>query len=176
MAAALVEMVCNLTVGKPAYAEHEPAMIAARERAHALRAEGVTLVGEDAAAFRSVIEAYKLPREGEAAAALRSERIQSAFALAAGVPVETANAAGELLGIAESIVAGANPNVVSDLAAAAACARAALSTALVNIEINRESITDQELRASLATHMGEIEQELAHAETVVASVRKRLVG
>ena len=32
MGAALVEMVCNLTIGKPAFAEHEAVMTEARDR------------------------------------------------------------------------------------------------------------------------------------------------
>ena len=33
MAAALLEMVCNLTIGKPAYAEHDDTMTSVRDRA-----------------------------------------------------------------------------------------------------------------------------------------------
>jgi formiminotetrahydrofolate cyclodeaminase len=175
MAAALVEMVCNLTAGRPAYAEHEATMVAARERAQVLRAESLALVDEDAAAFRAVIDAYKLPKESDAQRSARSAEIQRAFAGAAEVPRRTALAAAETLELAESIVAGANPNVVSDAAAAAASARAALTTALVNIEINRESISDPGLKASLGEAMAEIERELARADAIVAAVRRRLV-
>jgi methenyltetrahydrofolate cyclohydrolase len=176
MAAALLEMVCNLTIGKPAHTEHERTMTAVLERAGALRAEALALVDEDAAAFRSVIEAYRLPRATAAELERRSEQIQRALAGAADVPRRTASAAAELVALAESIVPGANPTVVSDIAAGAASARAALETALVNIEINRGSITDDELRASLGEAVAEIERELARAGSVLDAVRKRLAG
>jgi formiminotetrahydrofolate cyclodeaminase len=176
MAAALVEMVCNLTIGKPAFAEHEPALEAVRGRAATLRAESLVLVAEDATAFAAVIDAYKLPRETDAERQRRHDGIQHALAGAAEVPHRTALAAAELVALAASIVTISNPNVVSDVAAAAASARAALSTALVNIEINRISITDPALQETLATAMSEIELELDHADAVVAAVRARMLA
>jgi methenyltetrahydrofolate cyclohydrolase len=176
MAAALVEMVCNLTIGRPAYAEHEAVMIDARDRAGIRRSEALALVDEDAAAFQAVIDAYKLPKGTESEAAERGERIQLAMAGAADVPRRTAVAAAEILDLADSIVLGSNPNVVSDVAAAAASARAALETALVNIDINRGSITDPALNESLGEAVARIELDLAHADSVVAAVRRRIAG
>ena len=49
--AALVEMVCNLTIGKPAFAEHEGTMTEARDRATTVRHQAVGLAAEDAEAF-----------------------------------------------------------------------------------------------------------------------------
>jgi methenyltetrahydrofolate cyclohydrolase len=174
MAAALVEMVCSLTVGKPAYAEHEALMSATRARAAELRADSLALAAEDAAAFSAVIDAYRLPRASEQERELRRSEVQRALAGAADVPRRTALAAAELVALAEAIVAGANPNVVSDAAAAAASARAALQTARVNIEINRASIDDAELNAALALSVRAIEAELPRADAVVAAVLERL--
>ena len=142
-------MVCNLTIGKPAYAEHEAIDDrGARPRA-VLRVEAIGLAAEDAAAFTAVIAAYRLPKETEAEAAARAARIQAALAGAADVPRRTAAAASEVLDLAERIVPGANPTSSRDAAAAAGAARGALQTALVNIDANRASITDPALRAEL---------------------------
>ena len=176
LGAALLEMACNLTIGRPAYAEHEATMLAARAAARTLRTDAMALVEEDATAFRAVIDAYKLPRGDEAEATRRSERIELALAGAADVPRRTALAAAEILTLAESIVPRANPNVVSDVAAAAAAAGAALSTALVNIEVNRGSIGDAELKASLGEAIAEAERQCARAEAVVTAVRMRTAG
>jgi methenyltetrahydrofolate cyclohydrolase len=176
MAAALVEMVCNLTIGKPAYAEHEATMIAARKQAGARREQALILVEDDAAAFRAVIEGYGLPKGTEAEAAERAERIQLALAGAADVPRQTAIAASAILELAESIVEGANINVASDVAAAAASARAALETARVNIEVNSRAIADPRLRESLAESVREIERDIARADALVAAVRERISG
>ena len=54
MAAALLEMVCNLTIGKPAYAEHDETMTSVRDRASSLRSDALGLAQEDAEAFGAV--------------------------------------------------------------------------------------------------------------------------
>jgi formiminotetrahydrofolate cyclodeaminase len=176
IAAALVEMVCNLTIGKPAYAAAEARVRAVRDRASGLRAEAVGLAAEDAAAFEAVIAAYRLPRDGEAESVERGARIQQALAAAAEVPRRTAAAAAEVVALAASILDGSNPNVVTDLAAAAAAARGALDTALVNIEINAASITDPEVGAALAEATAQIARERERADSLVAAVRERVAG
>lgn len=176
MAAALVEMVCNLTIGKPAYAEHDAAMTAARDRARAIRSEAIGLMDEDAAAFSAVIDAYKLPRSSDLERAARSEAIQHALALAADVPRRTARAAAASVGLGESILDAANPNVITDIAAGAAAARAALDSARVNIEINAASITDPMIGAGLAAALEEIVRELDRADRLIATVRERLAA
>jgi formiminotetrahydrofolate cyclodeaminase len=174
--AALVEMVCNLTIGKPAFAEHEAVMTEARERAGAIRRAAVGLAAEDAEAFDAVIAAYRLPRESEDETDARTAAIQAALATAADVPRRTAAAASEVLDLAERIVPGANPNVVSDVAAAAGAARGALQASLVNIDANAASITDAGLRDELAEVTRTIERDLARADAIVAAVRERMAG
>jgi methenyltetrahydrofolate cyclohydrolase len=173
MGAALVEMLCNLTIGKPAYAEHEAVMAATRDRASELRGEAPGLAAEDAAAYSAVIAAYRLPKESEAEAGVRAEQIQAALVLAADVPRRTAAAASTVLDLAERIVPIANVNVIADGAAAAGAARAALQTALLNIDANRASITDPALRAELADVARRIEGELVRADAIVSTVRER---
>jgi formiminotetrahydrofolate cyclodeaminase len=176
MAAALVEMFCNLTIGKPAYAEHEATMTSVRDRATELRAEALLLAAEDAAAFRAVIDAYRLPKEPESEATKRRGRIQGALAGAADVPRRTAAAATEILDLAETVVPLGNLNVISDAAAAAGAARAALQTALLNIDANRALIEDPVLGAELAAVAAEIEQQLVRADRIVEAVRARAAG
>jgi formiminotetrahydrofolate cyclodeaminase len=176
IAAALVEMVCNLTIGKPAYAAHEATMTEARDRATTMRREAVELAAEDAAAFAAVIAAYRLPKETGAEAEARAAQIQEALATAADVPRRTAQAASEVLDLAERIVPGANPNVVSDAAVAAGAARGALHSALVNIDANRASIADPDLRAELDDVTAVIEGDLGRADSIVRTVRERMAG
>ena len=88
-------------------------MTEARDRAPRSDVEAVGLAAEDADAFDAVIAAYRLPKETEAETATRAARIQEALAAAADVPRRTAAAAAEIVELAERIVHGANPNVVS---------------------------------------------------------------
>ena len=174
MAAGLVEMVTNLTVGNPRYAEHEPTMIDARSRAGAVRQTAVQLVAEDATAFTAVTDAYKLPRATDEDKAARTAAIQQALLGAADVPVRTARAASTVVDLAERILPGANVNVLSDVAIAASSARAGLEGAIVNIEINRVAIKDEAEKAHLGDAIAASERDLDRADAVVATVRKGL--
>lgn len=173
-AAGLVEMVTNLTIGNPRYAEHEPTMVEAREAAGAVRAEAIRLADDDARAFTAVTDAYKLPRASDDEKAARTAAIQRALLGAADVPVRTAQAATTVLDLTERILPGANVNVLSDVAVAASSARAGLEAAIINIEINRVAIKDEQEKARLAEAVETIERDLGRADAVVATVRKGL--
>lgn len=174
MAAALVEMVCNLTIGKPAYAEHEEAVQAILNRASPIRRDALGLAAEDAAAFTAVIGAYRLPRSTGEEAEARSAQIQAALAEAADVPRRTAQAAISVLELAEELAPIGNANVISDAAVAAAAARAALQAARLNIEANRSSIDDSELRGELAAVNEQIDRNLRRADEIVSAVQQRM--
>jgi formiminotetrahydrofolate cyclodeaminase len=172
--AALVSMVCNLTIGKPRYAEHEATMTAALARAEDCRRAAEALVSEDAVAFAAVIAAYKLPKDDEAA---RRTAIQHALRGAAAVPLKTAERAVEVIVLAERVLDGANVNVVSDVAVAASSARAALQSAQVNVEVNLASLSDI-VRADLRARLDgcDVAGASVRADAVVAAVRAKIAG
>jgi formiminotetrahydrofolate cyclodeaminase len=172
--AALVSMVCNLTIGKPKYAEHEPVMRDALVSATHLRAQAVQLAADDAVAFSAVTDAYKLPKATDADKATRSAAIQSALVGAAAVPLRTAAVAAEIIELAGRILAGANVNVLSDVAVAAASARAALEAAIINVEINLGAMKDEGLRAALRADLDKHAAAAAVAGGIVTAVQERI--
>lgn len=172
--AALVAMVCNLTIGKPRYAEHEPLMRQTLAEVTALRAQAVQLAADDAAAFGAVTDAYKLPKDTDAAKSARTEAIQAALVGAADVPLRTAAVAAAIIDHAGRIMDGANVNVLSDVAVAAASARAALDAAVINVEINLGAMNDPARRDALRA---ELDKHTAAADTaaaLVTAVRERI--
>jgi methenyltetrahydrofolate cyclohydrolase len=174
--AALVGMVCNLTIGKPKYAEHEETMLTALVSATELREQSVRLAAEDAVVFGAVSDAYKLPRDTDAEKAERTGAIQVALVGAAGVPLRTAAVAAAIIALAELVLDGANVNVLSDVAVAASSARAALDAAVVNVEINLAALKDQDSRATLRAELDKHALAVAAADRVVAAVRARIGG
>ena len=74
------------------------------------------------------------------------------------------------------ILPGANVNVLSDVAVAAASAHAALESARVNIDVNRSAISSPEVREELTLAAAGIDAELVRAEAIVAKVRDRIDG
>ena len=167
MGAALVSMVCELTIGRPKYAQHEPTMRAALAEAGECRQRAVDLAEADALAFTMVTDAYRLPKATEEDKAARSTAIQEALVQAADVPLRTAALAAEILALARMIRPGANVNVLSDVAVAAVSARAAMQAAAVNVAVNRASMTDVIARARLETELARIGDEVAAAEKFI---------
>ena len=61
MGAALISMVCNVTIGKKGQEQAAAEMLAVRAESEALRARLAAMVDEDIAAFDGLMAAYKLP-------------------------------------------------------------------------------------------------------------------
>ncbi|MGH8792178.1 MAG: cyclodeaminase/cyclohydrolase family protein [Stackebrandtia sp.] len=172
--AALVSMVCNLTIGKPKYAEHEDTMRKVLSRATQLRTEALRLAEADAEAFAGVAAAYGLARDTDEAKAARRQAIQEALVGAADVPLRTAALAAEVIGLAGQIAAGANVNVLSDVAVAADSARAALRSAEMNVNVNLSSMADAGRREALAARLSTHVKAIDDADEIVVAVAERI--
>lgn len=172
--AALISMVCNLTIGNPRYAEYEEHMRAALASATELRARAVELAAADAVAFGAVSDAYGLPKDSDTEKVARTAAIQAALVGAAEVPLRAAATAAAIIELAERIRAEANRNVVSDVAVAAASARAALDGAVVNVEVNLGLMKDEARRDALRAELAGYAAVGPAADRIVAAVREGL--
>jgi methenyltetrahydrofolate cyclohydrolase len=172
-AAALVAMVARYSDG-PRYAEHALAIRRIRDAADELRENALTFAEADAAAFTAVTEAYRLPKATAAEAADRSAAIAAAVLAAAGPPALVVGVAARVLDLAEDLLPVSNRNVVSDVAAAAEAARAAATTARVNIEINLAGITDAQASSELLAVAGSVDGLCDRADKVTGAVRAGL--
>jgi glutamate formiminotransferase/formiminotetrahydrofolate cyclodeaminase len=176
LGASLVAMVCELTVGRAAYADAEPIAREAGEAARELRDELMELAERDAAAYDAVVRARKLPRESEAEQAARSAAIDAASVIAAEVPLQVARVAVRVLDLAERIAPVGNRNAVSDAGVAALLAAAAIRGAVLNVRINLPYLPAGTALAGTAPGMlAELEATAATAETAaLAAVAARL--
>ena len=153
LGAALVSMVCHLTIGKEKYRAYEQTMIEARATADELRARALALVAEDSASFSAVGAAYALPRGSDEEKAARQARIQEALKGATDVPLRTVALAARVIELCAHIVDGANTNAISDVGVGALSARAALDGAALNVKINLALIKDEAFKAATAARM-----------------------
>lgn len=153
MAAALVNMVASMSRGKKAYAQYEPQLSQAVSRLAQLREKLKASIDADAEAFQAVMAAYKTSKEGTDGAG----RIDSALKQATGIPLQVAERAREVLGIAESLRPITSPNMSSDLTTAVALARASVEGALANVQINVESLKDADFVAQVRQRMRALE-------------------
>jgi formiminotetrahydrofolate cyclodeaminase len=174
MGAALVAMVCNFTIGKPRYAEHEQTMTDALAAADTLREQALSLAEQDTVAFSKVLDAYRLPKDTDEALRARSTAIQAAMVDAADVQLRLAALAASVIALAGRIVDGANVNVLAEAAIAASSARAALSAAALNVEANLAALHDAERRDSLAAALAEHTPAERAVDEIVQTVRQRM--
>lgn len=172
-AAALVAMVARYTDG-PKYAEHAELVHKIRDTADQLRGEALDLAEDDVAAFTAVTEAYRLPKGDERLAAERTIAIEAATLGAARPPEALVQLVSRILTLAEDLLPIGNRNVISDVAAAAEAARAAATTARVNIEINLGGISGTAARAELVAAADSVDRLAERADGLTAAVRAEL--
>ena len=174
MGAALVSMVCNLTIGKEKFSGVEAQMKEILARSEALRAELTQLMADDVAAFNAVMAAFRLPKATEADKRGRGEAVQASLKQATLTPLATARACAEVIELCQSVVDMGNPNAISDAGAGAACAQAGLKAAALNVFINLPSLKDESF---VLTRRAELEQILTRydlADEIYESVKGKL--
>jgi methenyltetrahydrofolate cyclohydrolase len=143
MGAALVSMVCNLTIGKKKYAEVEAEMKDVLAKSEALRLKLTGMIEDDVTAFDAVMAAYGMAKESDADKAAREKAIQAALKQATEVPLRCCYAAREVIDLAAIASDKGNLNVISDAGVAVLAAYAALRSAALNVFTNARMITDK---------------------------------
>ena len=163
MGAALVSMVCNLTIGKKKYVEVEGDMKDVLAKSEALRVKLIGMIEDDVKAFDAVMGAYGMPKETDADKAKRDQAIQAALKLATDVPMACARAARQVIDIAAIASDKGNLNVISDAGVGVLAGYAALRSAALNVFTNARMITDKTFAEAKLKELNEL---LAGAEGV----------
>jgi formiminotetrahydrofolate cyclodeaminase len=161
MGAALVSMICNLTIGKKKYAEVEPEMKDVLAKAEALRHRLTGMIEDDVKAFDAVMAAYGMAKESDADKAARDKAIQAALKQATEVPMRCCHAAREVIDLAAIASDKGNLNVISDAGVGVLAAYAALRSAALNVFSNARIITDKTFAEAKLKELNEL---LAGAE------------
>lgn len=130
MAAALVSMVLNFTIGKPKYEAYATELRSLYEKSEKLRQEFLNLVDLDVVAYQS-----KDTRK------------------ALDVPFMLSRLCVEGMRLCPPLVKKGNPHLASDVAVAAIFFESAFSAACVNVEINLKGLGDKKLARLLRGEM-----------------------
>ncbi len=144
LATSLGTMVCNLTIGKKKYEAAEIDLKEAKVKLEKLQNEFITLAEKDNAAFDTVMNAFKLPKETDAQKSFRKEEIEKSTYHAAMVPSEVISKCAELLPILEIAAKKGNQNSLSDAGVAISLTSTASQGAFLNVLINCMSLADKE--------------------------------
>ncbi len=175
--AALVSMVCNLTIGKKNYEAVSEDLKRTLAKAESLRAELTKGIDEDVVAFNTLMSAYGLPRATDEDKAKRSEAIQAALKTATLAPLHTCTICYGVIALSKEAAEKGNVNVISDAGVAVLAANAGLRSCALNVFINAKSIKDRDFAEK---QLAEIHALLAKAasetEAVYETVKQKIGG
>lgn len=158
--AALVSMVCRLTVGKKKYLAVSEEMEQILAKSEELREQLANLFEEDSNAFDGIKAARALPKETPDQIAERQKAIQAATKVAIQVPLKTMRACGAAIELAAVVAEKGNATALSDVGVAALVLDAGARGARLNVLINLGGIEDHSFA----------ERCLAEADTVMTQV------
>jgi formiminotetrahydrofolate cyclodeaminase len=167
MGAALVEMVCNLTIGRPSFAQFEADLKKILAQSKALRTELSSLFEADQHAFQQVMAAYRLARQTEFERQTRRAAIQAALQQANQVQLAVVIACVNLVGLVRQIIDQINPNTLGDLSAAVTLAEAGLKVAHLNIAINLGLMNDPQNETMIQQKLTEIFSSLKQDKALI---------
>lgn len=159
IAAALTEMVANLTIGRKKYVEVDAQMREVAEKMAQVREALAADIDRDSDAYDKVFAAFKLPKETDEEKAHRSNVIQEATKEAALVPMSVAENAAAIMDTIAYVAHNGNQNAVTDATVAMMAARTCVLGALLNVRINLSSIKDEAFVKELSEKADRLEKE-----------------
>jgi formiminotetrahydrofolate cyclodeaminase len=175
MGAALVSMVCNVTLGKKGYEGVEAEMRAILQESEKVRRRLTAMVAEDIAAFNGILAGYKMPKSSDEEKAARAAAIQAGLRRATEVPLDCARVCAEVIALARRASERGYLNVISDGGVGVLAGFTGLRSAALNVYINAPALKD---RAFAERATAELQELVAHgaaeSEAVYEIVRGKL--
>jgi formiminotetrahydrofolate cyclodeaminase len=170
LGAALVSMVCNLTVGREKFADVDAELTTLVAASEAARVRLEQLLQDDTTAYSGVITAFKMPKDTDAEKAARKAAVQAGLIIAADVPLEICKVAVEVCRLSKTAAELGNPQAVTDAGIGAILGEAAVVGAALNVRINLGSIEDCDYTSVAAAQIDEIQAEAAALRAEVLGI------
>ncbi len=143
LGACLGQMVCNLTIGKKKYKEHEKQIEEIKDRLSKKSALLIELSDGDAKAFLPLSKAYSLPTNTDEEKRIKKETMEPLLVNAAQVPIDIMTAAYSMLDDMDYIRRYGSTLAVSDVGVAVMLIRGAVLSAYLNVKINTRFMEDK---------------------------------
>ena len=153
---ALGSMVCNLTIGKKKYAQHEDTIKDILEKANKIEKNLLDMIDKDAECFLPLSKAYGLPKSTPEEIKIKEETMENALKLACEVPIDIVKTCYEAILLHEELVDKGSKLALSDVGVGIQCLRAALLSGQLNVLINVNSIKDQEYVKNVRNEVDEL--------------------
>lgn len=171
LAAALLAMVCRLSLDRPKYEPFrtsiEPALAAAERSRHRF----IELADEDSRAYAGFMDARRMAKETADEQAARDAAMRAAARQSSDAPLEAVRESARLMDSIGSVAGRSNLNAASDLEVAARLCAAAARGAAANVLINLPSVGDARFTGGVTA---EIEGLLHRIDREVLEVSQRV--
>lgn len=165
---ALGNMVGSLTVGKKKYADVEAEIVALKKKSDELQNALLDQVPADAEGFAPLARAYGIPKDDPN----RDAILEEATMTACQVPLRIMELCCEAIDVIDVFAAKGSRLAVSDAGCGAACCKAALQAASLNVFINTKSLKNREEAEKLNKRTNEmLDTYCAKADAIFAAVR-----
>jgi methenyltetrahydrofolate cyclohydrolase len=175
MGAALISMVCNVTIGKKGHESVETEMASVRDESEKLRTRLTSMVAEDVAAFDGLMAAYRMPKNTDEDKTRRTAAIQLSLRAATETPLACARACAQVVALSRRAAEKGYAGVVSDAGVGVLAAHSALRSAALNVYINAPSLKDRVFAAAATAELEKLAADCAReGELVFDLVRSRL--
>jgi formiminotetrahydrofolate cyclodeaminase len=173
--AALTSMVCNLTIGKPKYAEVQNDMQDLLQKSEAIRARLTNMIKADVDVFNRLMATYALPKETDEQKSARSAAIQDALKEATEIPLACAKACAETIELSRIAAEKGNLAAISDAGVAVMAGYSGLKSAALNVYINTAGLKDRTFADSKLAELESILNGIdVNAEEIYQLVKNKL--
>ncbi len=173
LSSALCAMVARVTRGKEKYRSAWEEMETIIPEADRLRERFLELMDADAAAYRQVVAAMRMPKGTDQEKSQRSAAVSQANRKATEVPLKTAALMVEMARWLEVLIEKGNPNCVSDAGTAVQLIRAATHAAAYNVRFNLGALNDPDF---VKTCSIELERTIAEIDTAALRLEKKVTA
>lgn len=167
--AALMSMVCDLTIMKKKYAEDHELCEGLKAEARELYTELSAAIDKDTDAYNLVAAAFKMPKETDEEKAARKKAIADGTLEATKIPYSVMQMGMKGLELAEKLYGHFNTNCASDYGVGVLNFMACIKGAWLNVKINLPGVKDEAFAAECEAKGKEI---MARGEEIA----KRLYG
>ncbi|MEM7623424.1 MAG: cyclodeaminase/cyclohydrolase family protein, partial [Planctomycetota bacterium] len=164
--AALARMVVSYSLGRKSLAEHQSQLETIATQLDNARGVMLSLADADADAYASLSALWGSKSE-------KPDEFRAAVRRAIQVPRSVMAASADLLRLCESLAPISNPNLASDLVAAAVLAEAAAKAASLNAHVNAEQLDGVDERDRLLSEVDTAIADAAERRARVASASGR---
>jgi formiminotetrahydrofolate cyclodeaminase len=170
LAAALAEMVCNLTLSKPLVDDAQTALTDAQQSVARLRQHFQDLAIADETAYGSYRAAAKLPKSTPAEKITRQLALETALVASASVPLQIARGCVDLLQTLEVVAKHGTKHALADAHTSRRFAYAALENALDMTTANTVLMKDRDEASTIDRQLHELHSQGGTAHSAVTQI------